>query len=179
MRPSTSDRGPGRASTRCRPMPRPAEQKSDGCSKTRRRRGAAWAEPSAIVEPRSAANASPLPPIPRRAIAARMRARRARPLPTIVDRLSPEAVLSWVPDTLAGDALFDVARGRVARPRIGTNAVEAIVADERRGQVSVRIAWGAAGPVSSCECGAPSGGPCRHAAALGYLFVGAAAPGGA
>lgn len=103
-----------------------------------------------------------------------MAAHRARHL-SIVERLTPEVVFLWVPTSLMIAAQEDVERGRLARPRILSHMVETIVADARRGRVNARISWGAAGPVAECECGAADGGrPCRHAAALGLLLVGAA-----
>jgi superfamily II DNA or RNA helicase len=104
-----------------------------------------------------------------------MRAPSAPLFRSIVDRLTPEAVLAWIPYAVEDDARTDVERGRVARPRIGGRAVESIVADDRLGRVAVRIGWGADAPVSECDCGARRG-PCRHAAALGLLLVGAARP---
>src|ERR1700733_6403682 len=101
---------------------------------------------------------------------ARMRAHPAPLLRSIVDLLSPEAVLTWIPNAVADDARIDVERGRVARPRILAQTVESVVADERLGRVAVRIGWGDGGPSSECECGARRG-PCRHAAALGLLLV--------
>jgi hypothetical protein len=103
-----------------------------------------------------------------------MRAPAAR-LVKIIDRLTPEVVLMWIPSALMTAAQEDVERGRVARPRILTNRVEAVVADARRGRVTASITWGVAGPEAQCECGAAEASrACRHVAALGLLLVGAA-----
>jgi superfamily II DNA or RNA helicase len=103
-----------------------------------------------------------------------MEARRAQPL-TIIDRLTPEAVFMWVPMELMDAAQEDVARRRLAKPRILSQRVEAVVADPKRGRVTTQIYWGISGPVAACECGASDESrPCRHAAALAFLLVGAA-----
>jgi SNF2-related domain/Helicase conserved C-terminal domain len=105
-----------------------------------------------------------------------MRTRSEAALPSLVERLTPEVVLAWLPDELTDDARRDVERGRVARPAITTRSVRAVVADERLGRVEARIEWGVDGPSSRCECGARAGDVCVHAAALGLMLVGDAVP---
>jgi superfamily II DNA or RNA helicase len=106
-----------------------------------------------------------------------MRARR-QPLASssLLDRLTPEVVLGWIPVELDDDARADIERGRVTRPSISTGVIQAIVADPKRGRVRVKLEWGTNAPVSRCECDAREGPPCRHAAALALMLIGEAAP---
>lgn len=94
----------------------------------------------------------------------------------MVERLTPEVVLAWVPPHLVDDARSDVVRGRVTRPALGQRVIHAVVADDRRGRVRVCIEWGTDAPASTCECGARRNGACRHAAALGLMLIGDAVP---
>jgi len=61
--------------------------------------------------------------------------RNAAHAPSLVDRLTPDAVYAWIPDALVDAARDDIARGRVARPTIRETTVEAFVADGARGRV--------------------------------------------
>ncbi len=112
-----------------------------------------------------------------RAKRAFMRARRQpASVASLLDRLTPEVVLGWIPVELDDEARADIERGRVTRPSITTSVIQAIVADPKRGRVRVRLEWGTNEPVSTCECDARQGRPCRHAAALALMLVGEAAP---
>jgi superfamily II DNA or RNA helicase len=91
----------------------------------------------------------------------------------VIERLTPDVVASWLPDAVLDKARLDIAEGRVARPAIRQNDVEAVVADAKRGNVRVRITWGRSGPVALCECGTSSKeSPCHHAASVGLLLIG-------
>jgi hypothetical protein len=88
----------------------------------------------------------------------------------LIDLLTSDAVMSWVPEALVPEARALLERGRVAKPAIRRSYVEAVVADVGRRSVRARIQWGAAGPTSTCGCGALR--VCKHAAALGLLLIG-------
>lgn len=95
----------------------------------------------------------------------------------LIDRLTPDVILRWIPDALVDAARLDVERGRVARPAIRGNSIQAVVADAKRGQVRVGILEGPNGQLLAvCQCSASRRGPCRHAAALGLLLIGEAVP---
>jgi superfamily II DNA or RNA helicase len=95
----------------------------------------------------------------------------------LVDHLTPDVVLRWIPAQVIEDARQDVERGRVAKPIIRDGEIAALVADRGGGRVRARIGWKASGPMAACGCGDESS-PCRHVAALALMLVGGALPPG-
>jgi superfamily II DNA or RNA helicase len=92
---------------------------------------------------------------------------------SILEKLSPEVVFGWIPDPLADRAREDIAAGRVTKPRIRRDAIEAVVGSAGGRPVRTRLLW-AGGPAVRCQCGAAGSEPCRHAAALALMLAGEA-----
>ncbi|WP_242393250.1 DEAD/DEAH box helicase [Anaeromyxobacter oryzisoli] len=104
-------------------------------------------------------------------------ARRAAPprAPTLVERLTPEAVHAAFSEAAIVEGRDVIEEGRASRPEIRPSSVEAIVVGEDRMARRVALAWGDRGLTTSCSCGRPR---CAHAAALALLLAGDARPAG-
>jgi len=96
------------------------------------------------------------------------------PLPNLLDRLTPDAVLDIFAEHALAEGRDAVERGRVARPDVREGRADAVVVGADRRSHRARLALVEDEVSSSCTCGAKR---CAHAAALGLLLVGEARPG--
>ena len=98
------------------------------------------------------------------------------PLPTLLDRLTPEAIYLAFPEQALAAGREAVERGRVARPAIKVMRAEAVVVGAGRRMHRARLSLVDDGVRPSCTCGEKQ---CEHAAALGLLLLGEAQAAGA
>ncbi len=98
---------------------------------------------------------------------------KAAPLPTLIDRLTPELVYGAFAEPALTEGRTAVERGRVSRPNLRAARAEAIVVGGDRRSHRARLALADGEVTSWCSCGASW---CRHAAALGLMLVGEARP---
>jgi superfamily II DNA or RNA helicase len=95
------------------------------------------------------------------------------PLPTLLDRLTPDAVYGAFSEPVLAEGREAVERGRVARPSIGAGRADAVVVGADRRSHRARLALAGDEVAPSCTCGERR---CQHAAALGLLLLGEALP---
>lgn len=100
---------------------------------------------------------------------------KAAPLPTLIDRLTPDAVYGAFAEQALAGGRDAVERGRVSRPDLRATRADAVVVGADRRSYRARLALVDAGFSWGCTCGAKR---CEHAAALGLLLVGEARPAG-
>lgn len=98
---------------------------------------------------------------------------RTAPLPTLLDRLTPEVIIDTFSEGALAAGRAAVERGRVARPDVTATRAEGIVAGADRLSHRARLSLVREEVTSSCSCGATR---CGHAAALGLLLVGESRP---
>jgi hypothetical protein len=93
------------------------------------------------------------------------------PLPTLLDRLTPDAVYGAFAEPAFAEGRDAVERGRVSRPDVRPARAEAVVVGADRRSHRARLALVDDEVTSSCTCGAKR---CGHAAALGLILLGEA-----
>jgi superfamily II DNA or RNA helicase len=89
--------------------------------------------------------------------------------PTLLDHLTPEAVLGHFAEPALDAGRSSVERGRVSRPSVRSARADAVVVGADRRSHRTRLALAESSLTSSCSCGTPR---CGHAAALALLLTG-------